>query len=203
MIIRIGCIVEGHGDVEAVPILVRRLAHEIDPELAVETPRPIRVPKDRLLKTGELERHVELAARNTRGEGGVLVLVDSDDDCPAELGPLLLSRVRKARADVPAAVVLAKREFEGWLLAGAGSLRGRRGLPNDLEGPEDPESVRGAKEWLSRKMPRFEPYRETLHQAPLTAALDFALARRARSFARCEREIVRLCRLLRDKRAAG
>lgn len=202
MIIRIGCIVEGHGDVEAVPILIRRLAQELDSELVVQTPKPIRVPKDRLVKSGELERHVELAARNTQGKGGVLVLIDSDDDCPAELGPQLQSRAKAARADVPIAVVLAKREFEGWLLAGAESLRGKRGLPDDLLGPEDPESVRGAKEWLSRRMPRFEPYRETLHQASLTAAVDFALARRARSFARCEKEIVRLCRLLRDKRAA-
>ena len=43
MTVKIGCIVEGHGDVEAVPILIRRIAESLYPELAVVIPRPIRI----------------------------------------------------------------------------------------------------------------------------------------------------------------
>lgn len=127
MEIQIGCIVEGHGEVEAVPILVRRLVGHADPVLSVRLPQPIRIPKSKLIKAGELEKAVELAARKVAPGGAVLILVDSDDQCPARLGPELLSRAQKVRSDVPLTVVLAKREFEAWFLAAAESLHGRGG----------------------------------------------------------------------------
>jgi hypothetical protein len=79
-------------------------------------------------------------------------------------------------------VVVAHHEFESWFLAGVESLRGKHGLAADLTAPENPEEIRGAKEWLSRHMPRNRPYSPTLHQAPLAAALDLNQAQRARSF---------------------
>jgi len=39
---RIGCIVEGHGETESVPILVRRIAHQFDFSFHVDIPHPIR-----------------------------------------------------------------------------------------------------------------------------------------------------------------
>jgi hypothetical protein len=150
MPVRIGCVVEGHGEVESVPVLIRKIAHEFDPGLQVVIPHPVRVTKSTLLKAGELERAAELAALNAGVGGGVLVLLDSDEDCPAQLGPKLLERVRLARADMPSAVVLARREFESWFLASAESLRGCRGLPGDLESPDQPEEIAGAKEAQSR-----------------------------------------------------
>jgi hypothetical protein len=143
------CIVEGHGDRESVPVLIRRLAAKLDPAMIVHIPPPLRIPKNKLLKPGELERAVELAARRIAGHGAVLILLDSDDDCPAQLGPELLQRATSARRDVPLAVVIAKREFESWFLAAAESLRGNRGLATDLNPPPDPETIRGAKEWLT------------------------------------------------------
>jgi hypothetical protein len=77
--------------------------------------------------------------------GGILVLLDADDDCPAELAPALLNRARSARPDRRVSVVLAKREFEAWFLASAQSLAGRFSSPADMEAPDDPEGVRGAK----------------------------------------------------------
>src|SRR5271169_5483405 len=109
MPVRIGCVVEGHGEVESVPALIRRIAGQLDPALAVEIPHPVRVTKSKLLKPRELERAVELAALNAGQDGGVLILLDSDEDCPARLGPLLLGRVRAARADLNSSIVLAKR----------------------------------------------------------------------------------------------
>src|SRR5262249_13748344 len=117
----IACIVEGDGEVEALPILIRRIAERMDPSLAIHVRRPSRFPRSQLVRAGGVERAVELAARQVGRQGGVLVLIDSDDDCPAELGPQLLDRARKARSDLPIGVVLAKREFEGWFLASAKS----------------------------------------------------------------------------------
>lgn len=198
MRVQIACVVEGHGEVESVPLLIRRIAHEFDPELQVMVPHPVRVTKSKLLKPGELERATELAALKAGGRGGVLILLDSDEDCPAQLGPELLGRVRLARADLPSSVVLAKREFESWFLASAESLRGNRGLPEGLESPEQPEEVAGAKEWLTNNM-LGGTYASTVDQASLTNALDFTLARRAESFDKCYREILFLLETLRAR----
>jgi Domain of unknown function (DUF4276) len=192
MPLQVACIVEGHGEVGAAPVLSRRIAESIDPAAVVLIPPPLRVPKSKLLKPGELERSVELAARKTGGSGAVLVLLDSDDDCPAELGPALLRRATQARSDVPLAVVLAKREFEAWFLAAALSLRGFRGLSQNLAAPEAPEAIRGAKEWLSQRMEGTRRYVETLDQPALASRFDLAAARRADSFDKCFREIARL-----------
>jgi hypothetical protein len=188
--LQIACIVEGHGEVEAVPVLIRRIATALDPTLRLLIQPPLRVPKNRLLKRGELERSVELAARKTGSTGSVLILLDADDDCPAQLGPALLHRAAQARSDLPISVVIAKREFEAWFLAAALSLRGQRGLPVDLQPPEDPEAIRGAKEWLGHRME--QAYSETLDQPALAARIDLVQACRADSFDKCHREIVRL-----------
>lgn len=189
---RVACIVEGHGDVDAVPVLLRRLANALDPLLPVQVEQPIRVTKDKLLKSGELERAVELAARKIGGAGAILILLDSDEHCPAELGPDLLKRASAARSDVSIAVVLAKQEFEAWFLAAAESLRGRRGLRDDLEPPADPEGIRGAKEWLTAHMAGGQHYVETLDQPALAAVFDLEAARSADSFDKCWRELDRL-----------
>ena len=123
MSIAIASIVEGRGEVEALPVLIRRIALGLDSGSDVNVLRPIRRPKGQLIRQGVLEHDVDLAARKTGGKGCVLVLLDSDDGCPAADAPKLLARIRSARADIPSAIVLAKMEFEAWFLAGAESLR--------------------------------------------------------------------------------
>ncbi len=157
---RIACVVEGHGDIEAVPIVVRRIAEQILPPVIVHVTAPVRTPKSKLVKPGELERAVELAARRVAGGGGVLVVLDSDDDCPAQIGPALLARAAGVRNGMPVAVVVAKSEFESWFVAAAESIAGKAGLPVDLQHPLDPESIRGAKEWLTQRMFGLHPNSE-------------------------------------------
>ena len=192
--VRIAVIVEGHGEVEAVPILIRRIAQTIKSDVVPEVLTPLRVPANRLIKQGELERSVDLAARKIGGNGGIIVLIDCDWEgcCPAKDGPRLLERALSVRKDFPMAVILAKNEFEAWFLAAAESLRGKRGLPRDLQPPEDPESIRGAKEWLSKNMISGRAYAETTDQPALTAEFDLNAARRARSFDKCFRDIERI-----------
>ena len=194
-------IVEGEGEVEAVPVLLRRLAAMLAPGLSLHLSRPIRVKRDKVVKPGELERAVELAARLAGKQGAILILLDAEDDCPATLAPSLLARAKQARRDVPLSVVLAKREYEAWFLAAAESLRGQRNLALDLTSPPEPEQIRGAKEWLSRQMKGVHAYTPALDQAALTASLDLSTARRADSFDKCYREIARLLNLLRRPNA--
>jgi hypothetical protein len=186
---QIAVIVEGDGEVEAVPVLVRRFAELNCPEVLLKI-HPIRQPASKLLKEGELERIVELAGRKVHGRGGILVLLDCEDQCPAKLGPQLLARVRHARSDLPSSVVLAHREFESWFLGAADSLRGKRELPQDLVVHPNPESVRGCKEWLTDQMPRGKSYDERSDQPALAKVFDLKAAKRScDSFDKCYREI--------------
>ncbi len=197
---KIAAIVEGHGECEAVPILIRRIAQTIDPGFLPKVLSPLRVPAARLLKEGEIERSVNLAGRKLQGRGGIVIIVDCDwqNGCPAEDGPVLLKRAFATRGDLPIAVVLAKREFEAWFLAAAESLRDKFGLPGNLESPGDPESIRGAKEWLSDRMPPGRSYAETTDQPAFTAVFDMNAARRADSFDKCYREIKSMLEKLRE-----
>jgi hypothetical protein len=194
----IQAIVEGDGECEAVPVLVRRIALEIDPGFVPKVLQPLRVPATKLLKKEELARSIEFAARKLQGRGGILILVDCDDGCPAREGPQLLSRAQQMRPDVPITVVLAKKEYEAWFLAAAESLRNKRNLPGTLVSPPNPEEIRGAKEWLSGKMPRGVRYSETSDQAALTKEFDMVAARRADSFDKCYREIHKMLSALRQ-----
>ena len=74
--VRIASIVEGHGECEAVPILVRRIAQALDPALVLSVYPVLRVPASRLVKQGEIERAIEFAARKNSGQGAILVLLD-------------------------------------------------------------------------------------------------------------------------------
>jgi hypothetical protein len=189
---RIVAIVEGHGETEAAPLLVRRIAQAISPETVVDVPKPIRIKRNRLLKEGELERAVELAARTSGTEDGILILLDADRDCPKNLAPEILRRASVARGDRVIRVVLAKREYEAWFLAAAESIAGQRGLHDGIRPPSDPESVANPKEWLSDRMPAGRSYRETLDQPALTMRFDLTAARRAPSFDKLWRDVASL-----------
>lgn len=183
----LGLIVEGFGEVEAAPVLVRRVAAMVGPAIPLKVLHPHRLSRSKLVKTGEIERAVDFMGRKVGPGGSVLVMIDADDDCPAVLGPQLLKRAKTARPDRTIAVVLAKREFEAWFLAGAASLRGARTLPDDLVAPYEPEEVGGAKEWLSERMT--SGYSETLDQPAFAAAVDLADARRSDSFDKLVRDV--------------
>ena len=183
-------IVEGHGEVDAVPVLIRRIAEATAPGVAVEV-QTIRVGKQRLLKAHELERTVELAARQCGAEGSILVLLDADTDCPRDLAPRIQERARSARSDRSIRVVIARAEYEAWFLAAAGSIAGHRGIQLGLEPPDDAESVRDAKGWISQNMTGDRSYREVLDQPALSAVFDLNAARqRSPSFDKMWREVV-------------
>jgi hypothetical protein len=187
-------IVEGHGDVQAVPLLLRRLLEQAQVS-QIQVARPIRIPKTKLLKKGELERAVGLAKTINPNCAGILVILDADDDrdCPKHLAPRLLKWAQRAAAGTPASVVLAKREFEAWFLGSMESLRGERGISKDASPPPAPEEIRDAKGWLSKHMPAGNIYKETVDQAALASLMDLEQARKScPSFDKLCREITSL-----------
>ena len=187
MTAKLCCIVEGHGEVESVPALIHKICHERSRTSPLIT-RPIRWNRQALMKAGEAERAVQLALKYCGQPGGVLILVDADDDCAAQLGPSVLTRARHAAGTVPVAVSFACREFEAWFVAAAECFRGFHGLPPDLTPPENPEQIRGAKEWLRKSTTSAISYRPGVDQLLFTKRLNLELARRAHSFRRFERE---------------
>jgi hypothetical protein len=187
--VTIACVVEGHGEVPGLPKLLHRIARgQSIPDL--RTPLPFRRNRGSLVRPGGIEAAVKAMAQQITEDGGVLVVLDADDDCPADLGPALLRRAQDARPDVRVSVVLANKEFEAWFLAGASSLAGDHGFPRDLASPDKPESIRDAKGWLTKHRVGGPPYRPTVDQAPLASAFDMKQAREgAPSFDKFCREV--------------
>ena len=173
-------VVEGHGEVAAVPVLLRRLIEEAR-GWEVGVAKPIRRPRRELATEQGVSRAVTLAQARPDC-GGILLLFDSDDDCPAELGPRVQAWATAASAAMPCAVCMAHREYEAWFLATADSLRDHKAMSADATAHLNPEGPRGAKAELERHM-AVNDYKESLHQAAFSAQMCLGVAfRRCRSF---------------------
>lgn len=179
----VSAIVEGDGEVAALPVLLRRIGGWLSPEASIQLPQPIRVRRDRFLhRDEEFRRHLLLAAAKCGDDGWILVLFDADDDCPADLGRGVLQRAKECVPHRRISVVLANREYEAWFLAAADSLHGKRGFTFDNPEEFDPEIPRDAKGWLAQRM-EGGAYREATDQAAFSAVMDLHQAHEnSRSF---------------------
>jgi hypothetical protein len=183
---KVAAIVEGEGEVAAFPILLRRLRDWLTPNsYPVEINTPIRVHRDQFLNRNEIFRKMLLLARaKCEQNGWILILLDADDDCPAELGKKILARVEKIVTDRRVSVVLAHREYEAWFIAAAQSLNGQRGFYTSDEKQIKAESVRDAKGWVGCRKTDGK-YREVTDQPAFSAVMDLLQARNnSRSFSK-------------------
>ena len=189
-------IVEGHGEVEAVPALLNRwFLHRRYTNFG--TPREAtRGQKGALSAPYDPDREngIELFIRRAAAKrpDGILVILDADDDCHAasgrppheQLGPRLLSRAVAEARHIPIGVVVANREFEAWFLAGFHRLRSR--VPfhwqADCIDPSQSEVPRDCKGRISRRLG--QEYSPTVHQKELVRHLGFGsyMTRHSRSF---------------------
>ncbi len=173
---RVVSIVEGDGEVVALPLLLRRLSQWRSPAVHPDVLAPIRVRRDRFLnRSDEFRRHLLLAAVKTGDDGWILVLLDADDDCPAESAPQILARAQAVVPHRRVSVVLAKREYEAWFIAAAASLQGQRGFGFDPSELIDAEAPRDAKGWIRDRMSG-RSYGETTDQPAFSARMDLELA---------------------------
>lgn len=180
---KVACIVEGDGEVAALPVLLRRLSEWRSPQCQVDIGAPIRVHRDRFLNREEdFRRYLLLAAAKCGDAGWILVLLDADDDCPATKAADVLLRATGCVPHRPVAVVLANREYEAWFVASALSLEGHRGFACGSDLPADPDQPRDAKGWMRAHMAG-GTYGETTDQPAFTACMDLQVAhQRSRSF---------------------
>lgn len=107
MAFRIVPIVEGDGEVQAVPVLLRRFIIEFNPAIPIQIAGPIKQHRGSLIKAGGIERAVQFAAIEMGESGAILIILDSEGECPRKLGPSLLARAQEARSDKSSLVVLA------------------------------------------------------------------------------------------------
>lgn len=180
----VASIVEGDGEVAALPILLRRMAQWLTPGVYVNVLSPIRVYKDRFLnQDSEFSRHLKLAAAKCGDSGWILILLDADDDCPASKGADVLARATRLIPHRRVGVVFANREYEAWFIAAAESLHDVRTFNFDPDdGRVDAEVPRNAKGWIRERM-KSGAYRETTDQAGFSAVFDLKMAfGRSRSF---------------------
>lgn len=175
-------IVEGHGEAEALPGLLRRLRQWLTPQDFADFPQPIRVHRDRFLqREDEFHRQMRLAAAKCGQDGWILILLDADDDCPVLLGEKILSKAQAFIPHRPISVVLANREFEAWFIACANALDGQNGFQLKTTIPPA-DSIRDAKGWLKKQM-RVGAYSETTDQKEFVRLMDLQMAHNnSRSF---------------------
>jgi hypothetical protein len=168
-------IVEGYSEVEAVPILLRRLLDRIQC-YGLKPATPYRVHRNKVVKPGELEKAITQATRDRPNPACVMVILDADDDDPEALRAQLLERCRIVTA-LPCAVVVPRHEFEAWFLGAKESLRGCHGIKPDAASPADPESIRAAKSRLTDNMTGSMAYHETTHQPAFAEQFDLETAK--------------------------
>ena len=183
-------LVEGQSEERALGGLLRRLVTTTG--TSTDIARPFRVKRNKVVREGELERAVAQAVRSRQGATAVLIVLDADADCAAELAPLLVQRGSTA-AGLPVGVVLPTVEIEAWILAAIESVRGVCGIGHDAQPPADVESVRNAKGALTERMTGSRGYVPTDDMPALFAAMDIDLAvSRSPSMAKFVREVRRL-----------
>jgi hypothetical protein len=180
-------IVEGHGEVTALPPLLHRLAAEARRPLRVNP--PIRVRATAFLRPdhADFRRYLALAGSKAAGQGLVLLVFDCEDASPAQLGPDLLAGARAVIPEAPLLVALAYREFETWFIAAARSLQKAGFLTGEVAVPAAVETIRDAKGWLGQRMEH--GYDPIAHQHAMARVFDLDAAGRVASFARFRRRI--------------
>jgi len=181
--ITIASIVEGDGEVSALPVLLRRLASEREPVASVNLLPPIRVRRDKFInKDDEFSRQLYLAAAKSGDDGWILIVLDADDACPADLGQQIYERAQQHIPHRRLSVVLANREFEAWFIAAARSLQGFRGFSSATNEHMQAETLRNAKGWIREHM-QGGTYSEILDQPAFAARIDLQQAfENSRSF---------------------
>lgn len=183
------CIVEGKGELAAVPCLCVRIRDELQAWRWHIDSAPVRWDRARMVDQrvasplrgvhAEFERAVQLAFKRA---DAVLALCDQDDDCPVHWSDQARDTITQFG---DGGALMAVREFETWLISGCytdAELRVVKLL--------EPELKRDGKSALRRLFPLYKP---TLHQRELVSKLDLARARnRSRSFRKLCTELQRI-----------
>ncbi|HEY6328944.1 MAG TPA: DUF4276 family protein [Blastocatellia bacterium] len=181
-------IVEGAGDASAVPVLLRKILGGLGRyDIAVARAKNAN-GRGNLDKADGLERFIRYAWKEPDC-GAIVVLVDADKECPAELARSYSERIANVGLLFPVVIVCAKRGYETWLVASFETIIGRdlevTPGPRPDEAPHDAELVPSPAAWITKRMPKGRSYKKSIDQEAMTHRLDVATASaRSRSFRR-------------------
>lgn len=184
-------IVEGHGDVAAVRALVRRFAQELHAVYDYAILEPFRLPRTKFSQDAEVARALRAAAVKLTGfaKPCVLVLMDADDDCPAEQHARIMRLAAGLALPVPVSFVMPVREYEAWFIH---CLDAGKTHPDVREAPPIPADVaaiRDAKTWFrANVLAPGRPYSPSVDQAKYTYLIDLA-ATHDRSLVKLRKEM--------------
>ena len=180
-------VVEGAGDVAALPELLGRILRERfnRPDVIVAQ------GKNGVVNANgrqNLERKLENFLQHAQNKpqcDAILVLLDADDDCPVALAQGLLERCERMGLNRPVQIVCAHRSYESWFLTSLDTIKGQRGIGDTAVLSRAAEDVSNPKQWLTNQMPTGQAYKETIHQASLSRSIDIGAAHHnSRSFRR-------------------
>ncbi|HEX8699445.1 MAG TPA: DUF4276 family protein [Myxococcaceae bacterium] len=190
---RLVCVVEGEGEVAAIPNLCVRVMAYLAVQNWVVDPDPIRRKRSALVdarhpkprrpcREDEVLKAMTLALRRPRPANAVLLLCDEDEDCAAAWGPDATRVMNRLGAGV---AVMAVHEYETWLLLNRSDAELR------AAGVAVPVTGRGAKSTMRKLVPDYSP---TVHQLDETRRIKIAFLReRSPSFDKLVRSIAALC----------
>jgi hypothetical protein len=200
---RLVLLVEGEGDVQAVPSLVGQLLAQLPDDCQGQLfldNAPMRIGGLHQItgkRQGDLARHLGNAAKRPN-LGAALLILDGDADrvagqpfCAVEAARALAQQATKAGAGArfSFAAVFLRQEYESLLLAVADQLPGLK--PGVALPPAPEESPRDAKGWLHENLA--DGYNPTDRQLDLTRAVtDWTPVRLLRCFQRLEHALTEL-----------
>ncbi len=177
-------IVEGSGDVCAIPVLLRRICHEMFDLYDVRVAAPMRVARSKMVQESEMRKYLRIAASQAHCDL-ILLFMDADDDCPKQVSEMIQTWIAQENIGPRCEVVVISREYEGWFIAALESLRGVRGIRDDASSHKTPDLVRNPKGVLTHWMEGTSAYHEAADQAALTALVDLTVVRqKCRAFHR-------------------
>jgi hypothetical protein len=200
---RLVLLVEGDGEVQAVPSLVGRLLTQLPDDCQGQLfldNAPMRIGGVHQItgkRQGDLARHLGNAAKRSK-LGAALLVLDGDADrvegkpfCAVEVARTLAQRATAAGAGAAFsfAAVFLRQEYESLLLAVADQFLGLK--PGVALPPAPEESPRDAKGWLHENL--VDGYNPTDRQLELTRAVkDWEPVRLLNCFQRLEHALTEL-----------
>ena len=183
-------ILEGSGDKDAVPELLRNLAYKHKIFNFSTAPRPISGRNIQALRTsGQLERFIQHGL--TKDGDSLLLLFDCDELCAKNEVHAFTERVRKQNPTKKVGFAFFNSEYESFFITCLDLIAKR--YPEyewdlgDWNVNDEHEEIVGAKGYISRHMKANKSYKPTRDQVKFTSALDLdRLREKSRSFRHLE-----------------
>ncbi len=182
----VASVVEGETEVMCLPPLLHGVWRLLASPDRLQVLTPVQCKRDAFLKPGheEFARKVADAyqtlarwlRRDPANRGILLLLLDAESDCPAEVAARLRAGAIGVIGEAAVSCVLAKRAFENWIVGGASTLGGVNGLPAPLPSRDRFEERNGA-HWLEtqlRSVDRARKYKKTVDAVEFVRAMDLS-----------------------------